>query len=137
MTHALTDPDLFIDGLLDISFARGIVRVDLYSLSAVEKTPQGLPKSEFRRRLVMSTDGFLEFVNGLMMGVQFLRDRGVVTTKLPEHIAARLDGAQPPQPASAPPVLDDAEPEEEPEAPPISASIPAPSVPKSPNFPDP
>ena len=73
-----TEPDLFVDGLLDVSFSRGIVRLDLYSLSATEKVPNGGPKPEFRRRIVLSAQAFAEFANGIQLAAQSLRERGIV-----------------------------------------------------------
>lgn len=70
--------ELYIDGLLDVSFARGVVRVDLYSYSAQEKHSNGQPKSEFRQRLVMSAQNFVEFVGGLQLAVQSLHERGAL-----------------------------------------------------------
>lgn len=69
-------PELFVDGLLDVSFARGIVRVDLYSLSASEKLPSGQPRPEQRQRLVMSVPSFMELVSALQQASQSLREKG-------------------------------------------------------------
>lgn len=100
MTSA-PQPELYIDGLLDISFARGVVRVDLYSLSATEKLSTGQPKPEHRQRLLMSAQSFVEFASSLQGAAQSLRDQGVVGA-----------GAQQPQKSAepdAPPTEPDAQ----------------------------
>ncbi|WP_207477545.1 hypothetical protein [Arenibaculum pallidiluteum] len=122
--------ELFVDGLLDVSFARGIVRVDLYSLSAVEKNAQGQPKPELRQRLVLSAQGFVDLVNGLQIAAQSLRERGALPGA-PAAVPLRAVEAEAPAP--------------EPDAAPAAAAAQAPAdtatravparTPRSPNFP--
>lgn len=107
--------ELYVDGLLDVSFARGVVRVDLYSLSATEKHANGQPKPDFRQRIVMSSTNFVEFVGGLQQAVQSLREKGA------------LPPVQSLSPVANPPA--------EPAAPPPAPVAPAVSEPpRSPNF---
>lgn len=74
---ATPSPELYVDGLLDVSFARGTVRLDLYSLSATETEPNGQPKPAHRQRLVMSAQSFVDFIGTLQAAGQSLRDKGV------------------------------------------------------------
>ncbi|WP_147163556.1 hypothetical protein [Pararhodospirillum oryzae] len=113
--------ELYIDGLLDVSFARGTVRIDLYSLSATAKASNGQPLPEHRQRLILSVPSFLDFVGGLNMAAGSFRDKGVLPGTAPA--AAPEGGQAPPAPAAASPE-------------PAPAS-PAPAVkrtPSSPNF---
>ncbi|MCF8506945.1 MAG: hypothetical protein K9G59_18705 [Caulobacter sp.] len=125
--------ELYIDGLLDVSFARGIVRVDVYSYSATEKHASGQPKPELRQRMVMGSQAFVDFVGGLQLAVQSLRDKGALpgnpalapVAQTPEPAP---EPAQAPEPASEPARAPEAVPEEE---------RPRINTPRSPNFPDP
>ncbi|MBF0374341.1 MAG: hypothetical protein HQL39_13110 [Alphaproteobacteria bacterium] len=121
-------PELYIDGLLDVSFARGIVRVDVYSYSATEKHANGQPKPELRQRMVMGSQAFIDFVNGLQLAVQSLREKGA------------LPGGAPTVPAVAPPAEPAAEAQPSTPEPAQPEPEAAPTVrhrPRSPNFPEP
>lgn len=52
-------PEIYADGILDIGFGNGMVRIDLFSLSALHKDAQGQPLPAIRQRVVMSLHGFL------------------------------------------------------------------------------
>lgn len=120
--------EIYIDGLLDVSFARGIVRVDVYSYSATEKHANGQPKPELRQRMVMGSQTFIDFVGGLQLAVQSLREKGALPGApaiAPVAPAAEpAAGAQPAAPDPVPPGPEPAQPTVRPR-------------PRSPNFPDP
>ena len=52
-------PELYADGILDIGFGNGMLRIDLFSLSATRKDDNGQPSPAIRQRVVMNLNGFL------------------------------------------------------------------------------
>ncbi|PWC40881.1 hypothetical protein [Azospirillum sp. TSO35-2] len=107
-------PELYADGVFDIGFGNGMVRIDLYSLSALRKDEGGQPLPAIRQRLVMSLPGFLASLAALDGMRQRLEDAGVLppgaagpapASPLSSHGAAPA-APTPAQPASpsAPPV---------------------------------
>ncbi len=52
--------EIFVDGVHNLEFGRGVVRLDLGSLSAEKAGKDGTPKLEPRVRLLMTLEGFLE-----------------------------------------------------------------------------
>ncbi|ALG75626.1 hypothetical protein VY88_27805 [Azospirillum thiophilum] len=127
-------PELYADGVFDIGFGNGMVRIDLFSLSALRKDDNGQPLPAIRQRVVMSLPGFLASLAALEGMRQRLEAAGV----LPPAGVAGAGGAG--QPAgSAPPPLPGAAPAfrttAQPPAQPASPAAPArPGPPRSPNF---
>jgi len=118
-------PELYADGVLDIGFGNGMVRIDLFSLSPLRKDENGQPCPAIRQRVVMSLQGFLSSL-GAMDGMrQRLEAAGVLvpnggpagTAPRPPvpFTATAKDGGAFSSPVAAP-----------------APSVPAP--PKSPNF---
>ncbi|MDA0239188.1 MAG: hypothetical protein O3A84_04055 [Proteobacteria bacterium] len=70
--------ELFADGIMELGFGNGMVRMDLYSLSAVEKDADGNPKREFRQRIIMPPQGFLESFSTMQEMFKRLETAGVI-----------------------------------------------------------
>ncbi|MGA1860459.1 hypothetical protein VH569_31135 [Azospirillum sp. 11R-A] len=77
-------PELYADGVFDIGFGNGMVRIDLFSLSALRKDGNGQPLPAIRQRVVMSLPGFLASLSALEGMRQRLEAAGV----LPPNSAA-------------------------------------------------
>ena len=74
----ITVPEVYADGTYEIGFANGMVRVDLFSLSATEKDEEGRPTREVRQRIVMNPQGFLDTLASMQrMGLR-LEEAGVI-----------------------------------------------------------
>ncbi|PWC85436.1 hypothetical protein TSH100_15495 [Azospirillum sp. TSH100] len=120
-------PELYADGVFDIGFGNGMVRIDLFSLSALRKDANGQPLPAIRQRVVMSLPGFLASLSALEGMRQRLEAAGV----LPPGA-----GAVPvPAPASAVPAFQS--PVQAPIQPATSSPAPPatpPGRPRSPNF---
>lgn len=71
-------PELYADGVFDIGFGNGMVRIDLFSLSALRKDDNGQPLPAIRQRLVMSLPGFLASLSALEGMRQRLEAAGVL-----------------------------------------------------------
>jgi len=93
-------PELYADGVFDIGFGNGMVRIDLFSLSALRKDENGQPLPAIRQRVVMSLPGFLASLSALEGMRQRLEAAGV----LPPSMVAN-SGAVPPAPSHAPPAV--------------------------------
>lgn len=127
-------PELYADGVFDIGFGNGMVRIDLFSLSALRKDGNGQPLPAIRQRVVMSLPGFLASLSALEGMRQRLEAAGVLppgagsaTVPAPSHTSPAAPAFQGQvqvpvqaalQPASSAPA-----------APPIP-----PTRPRSPNF---
>ncbi|CAO3439752.1 hypothetical protein [Azospirillum doebereinerae] len=125
-------PELYADGVLDIGFGNGMVRIDLFSLSPLRKDENGQPLPAIRQRVVMSLQGFLSSL-GAMDGMrQRLEAAGVL---VPNGVSnAPPAGATPrvPAPFAAAPTVAMASGAS---SFPVAASAPSmPAPPKSPNF---
>jgi len=72
-------PELYADGVFDIGFGNGMVRIDLFSLSALRKDDNGQPLPAIRQRVVMSLPGFLASLSALEGMRQRLEAAGVLT----------------------------------------------------------
>jgi len=122
-------PELYADGVFDIGFGNGMVRIDLFSLSALRKDDNGQPLPAIRQRVVMSLPGFLASLSALEGMRQRLEAAGV----LPPGA-----GAAPPAPSAAPafqsPVQAPLQPASPSQAPSQAAPPAPPARPRSPNF---
>lgn len=70
-------PDLFVDGVLNVTLVKGMIRLDLFSLSATEYR-DGQPQPEFRQRLVMSPQTLVTLQQELQGAIVALRERGLI-----------------------------------------------------------
>ena len=71
--------ELYTDGVGEITVSGTVVRVDLVSLSPTERDANNAPKSDFRQRLIFSTEGFANSVELMQKALQGLIDAGAVT----------------------------------------------------------
>ena len=125
-------PELYADGVFDIGFGNGMVRIDLFSLSALRKDANGQPLPAIRQRVVMSLPGFLASLSALEGMRQRLEAAGVLspgsgTVPAPAPISAA--------PAFQSPVQAPIQPAS-PTGPSTGSATPAPPPgrPRSPNF---
>lgn len=103
--HAI--PELFADGVLDVGFGNGMVRIDLFSLSAVRRDAGGQPLPAIRQRVVMSLSGFLSALQALEGMRRQLEQAGVLpppAARAGAQAPAEAPGqpAQPPSPPRSP-----------------------------------
>lgn len=73
--------DIFSDGVAEIALVGGVVRLDLVAMSAVERGDNNQPKMEFRGRVVMPPEAFLQTFGAMERVVDQLIDRGLVTRR--------------------------------------------------------
>lgn len=116
-------PELYADGVFDIGFGNGMVRIDLFSLSALRKDDNGQPLPAIRQRVVMSLPGFLASLAALEGMRQRLEAAGVLPP---------AGSALPPLPGAAPVLRTPAQPAGQPASSPAAPARPGP--PRSPNF---
>jgi hypothetical protein len=98
-THPADPPELFADGVLDVGFGNGMVRIDLFSLSATQRGPDGQPLPAVRQRLVMSLPGFLSSLQAMEGMRRRLEEAGV----LPPRDALSAGSASEASPPAEPP----------------------------------
>lgn len=154
----MNNQDLFVDGILNVTLVKGVIRLDLYSLSATNYNKDGHPQPEFRRRLVMNPQTLIAFQQDIQGAITALRERGLMPLppqsgsggpQMSVYPAAQNGPAVEP-PAAAPSPSPSARPETEPapeapppslaaptapETPPASETEPRPRSPRSRNFP--
>ena len=124
-------PELYADGVFDIGFGNGMVRIDLFSLSALRKDDNGQPLPAIRQRVVMSLPGFLASLSALEGMRQRLEAAGV----LPPNSGTVPAPAPAPSPAFQSPVQAPIQPAS-PTGPSTGPATPVlpPGRPRSPNF---
>ncbi|PWC87649.1 hypothetical protein [Azospirillum sp. TSO5] len=124
-------PELYADGVFDIGFGNGMVRIDLFSLSALRKDANGQPLPAIRQRVVMSLPGFLASLSALEGMRQRLEAAGV----LPPNSGTVPAPAPAPSPAFQTPVQAPIQPAT-PTGPSTgpAALVSPPGRPRSPNF---
>ena len=71
-------PEIFSDGIGEITVSGSIVRVDLVSLSPTERDANNQPKPVLRQRLIFSVESFANSVDVMQKALQGLIDAGVV-----------------------------------------------------------
>ncbi|CAO3411574.1 hypothetical protein [Azospirillum largimobile] len=120
-------PELYADGVFDIGFGNGMVRIDLFSLSALRKDDNGQPLPAIRQRVVMSLPGFLASLSALEGMRQRLEAAGVLP---PNSGMVPPPSAPPAAPAFQSPVQAPIQPASPSSAP----TAPPPGRPRSPNF---
>jgi len=84
-------PELFADGVLDIGFGNGVVRIDLFSLSATRRDPNGQPQPELRQRLITTPQGFLSGLAAMEGMCRRLEQAGVLAPRQPPATAPAAD----------------------------------------------
>ena len=70
--------ELYTDGVGEITVSGTVVRVDLVTLSPIERDANGAPKSVFRQRLIFSVEGFANAVDLMQKARQGLVEAGTV-----------------------------------------------------------
>jgi hypothetical protein len=70
--------ELFVDGVLNVGFGRGIVRIDVGSLSLTQTDDKGKPLLELRQRLLLHPQGFLELHHAMGEMLKKLINVGVL-----------------------------------------------------------
>lgn len=124
-------PELYADGVFDIGFGNGMVRIDLFSLSALRKDDNGQPLPAIRQRVVMSLPGFLASLSALEGMRQRLEAAGV----LPPNSGTVPAPAPAPSPAFQSPVQAPVQPASPTGSSPSPATpVSPPGRPRSPNF---
>ncbi len=93
-------PELYSDGVGEVTITGSIVRLDLVSLSPDERDANGNAKTVFRQRLILSVEGFANSVDVMQKALQGLIDAGAIRRKepLPFKVPTRLDERPPPPP---------------------------------------
>ena len=74
----MTHPELYADGVGQITVGGGVVRIDLVSLSPTECDANNKPKSTFRQRLIFPVEGFANSVEVMQKALRGLVDAGVI-----------------------------------------------------------
>ena len=70
--------ETFIDGVQEIGFGRGLIRMNLASLSATERDDKNNPTLETRHRLLMTPEGFLNLFGAMENMAKQLADANVL-----------------------------------------------------------
>ena len=71
--------ELFADRIGEISLTGPVVRIDLASFSVKDKDVEGKPQLEFRQRVVMPVDGFVQSFSLMAQVMQQLEKQGLIT----------------------------------------------------------
>ncbi|MDP2847391.1 MAG: hypothetical protein Q8O35_04280 [Humidesulfovibrio sp.] len=79
------ESERFIDGVTQIGFGAGMVRIDLGTLSTDKKDESGEPALETRERLVMRPEAFLQMLIAFDHMAKRLADANI----LPQNPAAQ------------------------------------------------
>src|SRR4051794_7782956 len=80
-------PEVYTDGVDEITVGGSIVRVDLVSLSPTERDLNNVPKKVFRQRLIFSVEAFANSVEVMQQAFQGLVDAGVIKRNAPRASA--------------------------------------------------
>lgn len=70
--------DIYADGIGEITLTGGMIRIDLVSMAAGKKDPDGKPIMEFRKRIVLPPQGFLQGYGAMEDLVRQLQEAGVI-----------------------------------------------------------
>jgi hypothetical protein len=77
--------ELYTDGVSEITVGGSIVRVDLFTLSPLERDANNVPKKVFRQRLIFPAQSFANAVDVMQRALQGLVEAGVVK-RTPPHL---------------------------------------------------
>jgi len=96
------DPQIFSDGIGQITIIGGTVRLDFVAYSPTEKDSKGQPLAVFRQRVIMATDGFLQSAGKIQETVDAISKLGrravTASVQSPEPQPAAAAVAQPKRP---------------------------------------
>jgi hypothetical protein len=93
--------ELFTDGVLQLGFGRGAVRLDWYSISPDKMDQSGQPIRERTLRMITTPQGFVETLQQMQGLLQKLVEAGVVQLPKPQDPAEPAQGGgQTPPPVS-------------------------------------
>ena len=70
--------EIYSDGVINIAFNKGMVRIEFGTLSITEKDENGSPKIFSRHQLVVTPQVFLETFSNMESMLQKLVDNGIV-----------------------------------------------------------
>jgi hypothetical protein len=84
-------PEIYSDGIGEITVSGSIVRVDLVSLSATERDANNNPKSVLRQRIIFSVEAFANSADVMQKALQGLVEAGVIRRN-PSGQAAGMQG---------------------------------------------
>jgi hypothetical protein len=95
-------PEVFADGIGEISLSGGMVRMDLVSLIGSQQSEGNKPRLVPKQRIVMPPEGFLRSFSAMENLVKQLIDAGLIRPNQPEagnQVAGNGMGAkeQPPK----------------------------------------
>ena len=74
----MSSPDIFADGIGEITLSGGMVRMDLVTLTGSQSSSEEKPKLEFSQRVIMPPDGFLRSFSAMENLVKQLIEAGLV-----------------------------------------------------------
>ncbi len=83
-------PELYSDGVGEVTVGGSIVRVDFVSLSPTERDENNNPKLVLKQRLIFSVEGFANSVDVMQKALQGLVDAGVVRRNQPSTLTEPL-----------------------------------------------
>src|SRR5689334_22814368 len=89
-------PEIYCDGVGEVTVSGTIVRVDLVSLSPTERDASGNPAPVLRQRLIFSVEGFANSVDLMQKALQGLIDAGAVARGRPPQAAGQTASAASP-----------------------------------------
>jgi hypothetical protein len=70
--------ETFIDGVQEIGFGKGLIRMNLASLSATERDDEDNPTLEIKHRLLMTPEGFLNLLGAMENIAKQLADANIL-----------------------------------------------------------
>ncbi|MBF0110193.1 MAG: hypothetical protein HQL76_13565 [Magnetococcales bacterium] len=76
-------PEVFVEGIGEMSFNLGMVRMNLVGLSQTDKDDKGNPVPENRQQVIMSLRGFLVSLAAMQNMADKLTEAGVLKKKEP------------------------------------------------------
>ena len=87
-------PEIYSEGVGEIGFNAGMVRLNMMGLSATDKDENGNPKPESREQVIMSLRGFLISLQAMQNMADKLVEAGVLQRKQ-DGAAAAPQGTPP------------------------------------------
>lgn len=84
--------ETFIDGVQEIGFGKGLIRMNLASLSATDRDDKNNPTLEVRHRLLMTPEGFLNLFGAMENMAKQLADAKIF--KVNENEKENKDSGQ-------------------------------------------
>lgn len=88
------NPELFADRIGEIALTGPLARIDLVSLSVTDRDAEGKPKNEFRQRVVMPVEGFVQSYALMTQVMQQLEKMGLIS-RTPAAGAPAIEAARP------------------------------------------